>query len=170
MIINVLPWREGKHARIKRTFLKQCAVSILIGFFIVFCVHLLWTHRLHTQKKKNTVLNAQINMYNQAIQSAASATILSKTIMQQKIIIANLKNEQTQTMTLFNLFQTMLPKDVYLTQINRAGNIITLMGNASRNQAVSELMQYLEKLPDFNSVHLKKISAKKFEIDLVEFS
>jgi type IV pilus assembly protein PilN len=170
MIINVLAWREKKHWQIKKTFLKQSVISIFIGLLIVICVHFVFIHRLNAQEKENQRLTQAISSYDSIIHNAAPATRLSQTIEQQKNIIAALKNKQAQTIELFNLFQSLLPKDIYLTKINRADKLITLMGNSSRNEAFSELMQHLEFSPHFNAVHLKKISAQKFEINLMEVS
>jgi len=170
MIINVLAWREKKHAQIKKIFLTQSLLSIFIAIFIVIGIHFIFTHRLNVQEKENQRLIQQINDYDEIIKKASPATKLAQTIQRQKNIIAVLKNKQSKTIELFNLCQSLLPKDVYVTQINGTDKLITLIGNASRNDSISELMQHLESSPHFNNVHLKKINAQKFEINLMEVS
>jgi Tfp pilus assembly protein PilN len=168
MIINVLAWREEKQVKLKKVFLKQSIIAIFIGILIVICMHFIFIQRLNTQEKENKSISQAIDGYDKIIHNAAPATTLVQTIQQKRNVIAVLKNKQTETVELFNLLQSLLPKDVYLTQINRAGNTITLTGNVSHNEAISNLMKHLETSPNFKAVHLKKVSAQKFEINLME--
>jgi type IV pilus assembly protein PilN len=172
--INLLPYRAArKKENVRYQF------SVFIGSVILACLVVLWVNIMFNGKIKdlNTEIantKAQVAKY-QEINKEIADIKKNLALLEKKIeVIQSLERDRKAPVkNLDSLYEVLVEKRMWYTQIEEKANTISVTGVAVDNQTVADYMVRLEKSERFEKVQLATIKQytlkDKEELSLKQF-
>ena len=165
--INLLPWRELKREREKKQFITYLLVGLFSSIIIVFLINYYATSLVDMQTDRNQRLKNEIAQLDSQIKEISDIRSLREALIARMIIVQNLQATRTLTVRLLDEIIKILPEGVYVYQIDRVGDKITLLGYAESNTNISQLMRSIETsiwIQDPELTEIKKtVETKQFD-------
>lgn len=143
--INLLPWREKKREREKKEFLFMALSGIVFSAMVIFCVNYYALSLVENQRHRNQRLESEIIRLDLQIKEIKDLKKLRSALIARMNIVRNLQATRKLTVHLLDEVISILPDGIYLYQMSRAGNKVTLLGHAESNANISELMRGIER-------------------------
>lgn len=162
--INLLPYRA---ARKKENVRFQ--VNVFLGSLIVIALAIVWV---------NIYLSGRIEGLNGEISSTQTQLVKYQQInneiaeIRKKLELLNRKIEVIESLerdrrapvrNLDSLYQLIVEKRMWYTQLDEKGSNIKVSGIAVDNQTVADYMTRIEKTEQFQNVRLVAIKQQKFQ-------
>lgn len=145
ILINLLPWREQQREESKKQFFMMggavAAVMVLL-FTVIYLVYML---AISDQKSLNNRLKNEIALLDVEIEKIKILEDEKNRLVARMLIIQELQARRPQTVKLFDALVRLMPSGIYLKEMNRTTDRVTLLGVADSNAEVSNLMRSLEK-------------------------
>lgn len=161
--INLLPWREMRRREQDRKILTMAVgVWVLMGL-LVFYGHLHVTGLIEHQNERNKYLQTKIAELDEQIKEINELKRRKADLIARMEVIQELQRNRTQIVHVFDDLVRKLPEGVYLTNLEKKGNRITLKGLAQSNARVSALMRNLDSSPWFANPDLDVIDVRPRE-------
>lgn len=170
--INLLPFRA---ARKKENVRKQASIfmlSIFMGVILLGYLSFMFGSKvgeMSTRIQETKTALAQFDVQAQEVdQIQKDLEVLKKKIA----VITNLKsNRKGPVLLLDSLTQLVIPKRMWLTNLEAKGNTVNIKGVALDNRTVADFMTQLEKSKLFASVNLSTLNQKtvREEMNLKSF-
>lgn len=164
--INLLPWRELKREREKKEFTTYLLIGIISAAFIVFGINWYANRLIENQTYNNSLLQDEINILKKQIEEIKELKKLRQALIARMTIVQNLQATRSMTVRMFDELVKILPDGVYLTNVERVANKVTLLGYAESNSNISQLMRNIENNRWIQNPELTEI--KKTEESSVE--
>ena len=142
--INLLPWREARREKEKKEFNTYLALAAALAAFIVFLMNYYANSLVAEQTSRNQTLQNEITELDKQILEIKKLKELRQALIARMTIVQNLQATRTLTVRMFDELIRVLPDGVFLTQVEREGNKITLYGYAEANSNISQLMRQIE--------------------------
>lgn len=159
--INLLPWRELKRKREQ----KQLSVVILVVLISVITILLLFNNLAKNlsdkQIQRNQRLTEEIVLFTSQIEEKKKLKKQEKMLITRLNYLQNLQKKPILLVHLFDELVKLMPDGVYLNQVQKIDDSITLKGIADSNSSVSKLIQGIEKNPWLQSPILGEIKKTK---------
>ncbi len=155
--INLLPWREARREKEKKTFNIYLAIGFVVAACIVLLLNMYANALIEYQQKRNQRLKTEISRYENQLKEIKNLKTLREALIARMNIVQNLQATRTLTVRLFDELVKILPQGVFLTQLDRVGNKITVFGYSESNSHISELMKKIETNPWIQSPKLTEI-------------
>lgn len=143
--INLLPWREAKREQEKKDFLTLLLGAALLGVGIVMLVNYYVNDLVSLQTARNQKLQDEINIFNKQIIEIKQLKTIRTSLISRMKIVQGLQARRTLTVHLFDELIKITPDGIYLTQVKREGDKVTVQGYSESNTNVSILMRNIEK-------------------------
>ena len=143
--INLLPWREQKREQEKKQFLTYLIVGLVSSIVIVFLINYYATHLVDIQTQRNQRLQNEITQLEKQIKEISQLKTLRQALIARMMMVQNLQATRTLTVRLLDEMIRIIPDGVYLYQMNRDGDKVTVLGYAESNTNISQLMRSIEK-------------------------
>jgi len=162
--INLLPWRETKRTREKKLFIFFLVLGVIIAVTLVLTINFYVLSKIKIQSNRNQQLQAEINVISNKIKEVNEHKRLRQRLISRMKIIYNLLVSRTNTAHLFDEIIKILPDGIYLQEIERVGDKVTLLGFANYNSNISLLMRNINRSSWLESpqlIEIKKIDDKK---------
>lgn len=157
--INLLPWREEMRLEKKKEFLTQlggvCIVAALIAFVWVRAVD----GSIATQNSRNTMLQQEIKALEQQVVEIQNLKKERRELLDRMKVIQDLEGKRAIIVHYFDEMATAVPDGVFLTSLNRQGDVFTLKGISESNNRISEFMRQIEDSDWFKGTSIVSISA-----------
>jgi type IV pilus assembly protein PilN len=170
--INLLPFRA---ARKKENVRKQASIfmlSIFLGVILLGYLSFMFgskVGKMSTRIQETKIALAQFDVQAREVdQIQKDLEVLKKKID----VITNLKsNRKGPVLLLDSLTQLVIPKRMWLTNLEAKGNAVNIKGIALDNRTVADFMTQLEKSKLFASVNLSTLNQKTIreEMNLKSF-
>ncbi|MCP4745855.1 MAG: hypothetical protein GY874_06885 [Desulfobacteraceae bacterium] len=174
--INLLPYRAARKKENIRIQVNVFIGSVLILLGIVFLVYKFLGATIENLGNEINSTKAQLEKYKKI--NLEIAEIKKKlAILDQKItVIQSLERDRkAPVQNLDSLYQLVVQKRMWYTQIEEKGNIFKISGVAIDNQTVADYMNLVGKSERFEKVQLKAIkqhimkeqnlNLKKFDVN-----
>ncbi|GGI91154.1 PilN domain-containing protein [Legionella impletisoli] len=159
--INLLPWREARREKEKKEFTLYLGVALAAAAIVVFMWNMYAKNLIEDQTNRNQILQTEITRLKAQIKEIEELKKLREALIARMNIVQNLQATRTLTVRMFDELVNVLPNGVYLTQIEREGDKITLFGYAESNSNISELMRNIEANQWIQSPELTEIKKAK---------
>jgi len=166
--INLLPWRELKREREKKRFTIYLFMALVGAAFIVFLINMYAQQLVENQTNRNQHLQDEITQLEKQIKEIANIKKLRQALLARMNIVQNLQATRSLTVRLFDELIKIMPDGVYLTNVERAGDKITLLGYAESNSTISQLMRNIENnrwIQDPELTEIKKSKEAKTDVE-----
>lgn len=142
--INLLPWRELKREREKKQFGTYLLIVALSCATVIFLVNFIIVNNIENQTSRNNRLQNEIALYKKQLVAIKDLKTLRRNLIARMKIVQNLQSTRILTVHLFDELIRILPDGVYVTQMQRVGDKITLLGYTESNSNISLLMRNIE--------------------------
>ena len=162
--INLLPWREKKREQEKKEFAVYLVVGLVIAIIIVGLIDYYARSLVDGQTRRNQRLKSEITQLEKQIKEIGELKKLRQALIARMIVVQNLQATRALTVRLFDEIIKIMPDGVYLTNVARVGNKVTLLGYAESNTNISLLMRNIEGnawIQDPELTEIKKTSEAK---------
>lgn len=156
MKINLLPWREQLAKKQQQRFVVFLILSILLVITIVVIWHVFLVHKIKQQI-----------FYNSKIDHSIRALKSSNWQQQHKILagriqsIGLLEQQQLQSISILRELATHTPASIYLTQINKQADAMTLVGIATTHQDISKFVANIKQSKWLSQSELQETTTKQ---------
>jgi type IV pilus assembly protein PilN len=144
-------------------------LAAIVGVvFVIFTVHTSMRAQILHYKDEIIVLNTELNRLRK-IKNEVDSFERKKNELQKKIdIVKNLKKGQKGYSPLFVNIEKALPDDVWISNLNYNGTIITMNVTSLRSSSVNEFIMNLYKTKMFSNIELKVV--KKGNVDKIDIN
>lgn len=142
--INLLPWREKQREQDKKIFTTLIIAAALGSAALVFMVYLYSIQLINNQTERNSILKKEIKILDADLLEIKELKTLKQALIARMSIIQNLQSTRTLMVHLFDELIKVVPSGIYITQLERKNDIVTLYGYSESNTNISILMRNIE--------------------------
>lgn len=157
--INLLPWRDEQRQEKKKEFF-----TVLIGFCIlgVLCGYV-WVSTVQGsidfQNGRNQLLQNEITALQEKVAEIKELKERRAQLIARMKVIQDLQGKRPLIVRYFDGLVRAVPDGVYLTQLKRAGDQISINGIAESHSRISGFMRNLDDSDWFSDPNVSNISA-----------
>lgn len=164
--INLLPWREQLREERKQRFVAGMGVALLVAGGLVFLAGQYFSAAIEQQNARNEFIKKEIAVLDARIKEIKDLKERREQLLERMKIIQDLQGNRPIIGHIFDQLVRTLPDGVFFTDLNRKGDLISIVGSAESNNRVSSLMRNLDasdwlKAPNLTEV--KAITAGKVD-------
>ena len=157
--INLLPWREKIRQEKKKEFLLVVlSVSILSLFASYFWIDSI-KNAISNQNSRNELLKSEIAQLQEQVREIGKLKKQRQDLCDRLEVIQNLQGTRPFVVHYFDEMVRVVPGNLFLTEIERKGDLFALKGITESNNRVSELMRSLDKSDWYRNPNLKTVIA-----------
>jgi type IV pilus assembly protein PilN len=142
--INLLPWREQRREQEKKFFTTVFIIGVLISVLIVFAVNYYASALVRRQTSRNDMLQKEMDTLNNELKEIKRLKQTRQALISRMSIVQDLQSTRTLMVHLFDELIKVLPAGVYLTQLEKRNEVVTLWGYSESNTNISILMRNIE--------------------------
>lgn len=142
--INLLPWRDAERQEKKKEFF-----TVLVGFCILglLCSYVWVTAvqgAIDNQNARNTRLESEIDALEEQVAEIQQLKQRRAELLDRMKVIQDLQGTRPVIVRYFDELVRAVPEGVYLTALERDGDVLTINGVAESLNRISSLMRNLE--------------------------
>lgn len=141
--INLLPWRQEERARKNKEFQTLLIGTALIAAVIAFIAYSILNNVLDSQRDANKRIedaNAQLDV---ALKSIESLEAQREQMLSQMKVIQDLQGRRSIPVRVWDDMARAVPNAMYLVNIKREADLITITGQAANANVVAALVRNL---------------------------
>lgn len=142
--INLLPWRKQRREQNKKAFL--ALLWGVVGLSVIFTAfaYFVMRHRIDIQMAINQFYTQQNAILDKQLEKVKDIKDIKENLLARMQVIQNLERIRPATVLMLDELVRILPEGVYVNQLKKEGNIITLVGESESNSQISTLMRRIE--------------------------
>lgn len=169
--INLLPWRDQYRQEKKQEYF-----TVLGGVFVIAAaLAYFWVSNVQAsiehQNQRNAMLQREIQQLEKQVAEIRDLRKRKTELLDRMRVIQGLQGTRPVIVRYFDEMARAIPDGVFLLELKRAGDKITLKGIAESNNRVSSLMRNLDESDWFSAPNLTSVEAAPEEGELAnEFS
>jgi type IV pilus assembly protein PilN len=142
--INLLPWREEAVKSKQKEFFIMLAAAGLIAFALVLLVNLYFQARIDGQLTRNAFLKNEIQLLDSQIAEIKTLNDKKAALQERIDVVEQLQRSRNVGTQVLNEIATIIPNGIYITQIDKAGNIIQITGKSESNNHLANMIRAIE--------------------------
>ena len=159
--INLLPWREWRRERARRTFFVCLGLSGVAAIAVVLALGWQLDRESVRMDRRNDYLRERIGDLDRRIADSEKLTDQTEQVLSRLAAARGLQgNRQTMVRT-FDALARTVADGVHYTSLSMTDDLFAASGAAASNDRVSSLMRNLEDSPWFAEPSLKSISESR---------
>lgn len=169
--INLLPWREERRQKRQKQLLSAIVIAWVIAGILSYAIVFYWDSKINHQNNRNNYLQSEITKLAKTIEEIEDLKQKRNAIVDRVEVIQELQADRTQIVHLFDDMVQKMPEGVYLQELNKKNDQITMRGLAQANARVSSLMKNLDSSSWFKSPTLKIVKNESTDgLELSQFN
>ena len=141
--INLLPWRQEERARRNKEFITLVAVTLL-SLLAAFATWSYFNKQLDEQLDANALIEQENARLDKALVEIDSLEQRREDIISRMQVIQDLQGRRPIPVRLWDDLAKAIPPALYLTNLKREGDVLTLTGLADNPNVVSSLIRNLD--------------------------
>lgn len=157
--INLLPWREEYRAEKKKEFLAILGATLIGALIILFIWDRIVEGRISNQEERNQILNQEIAVLDKQVKEINELKRRRQEMLDRIQVIQNLQSNRPEVVRIFDELVKAVPDGLFLTDLSRKGNYVSLQGVAESNNRVSSLMRQLDASNNYENSNLTRVEA-----------
>ncbi|MCF6764376.1 PilN domain-containing protein [Thiotrichales bacterium 19S3-7] len=139
--INLMPWRNMRYQKLKKQFFIAIAIALFLAIVINFMIILVYNYQISQANKRNAYLKEKAIYYSAMAKSQVHLAKEQQELFERMLIVNQLQNTRYLTVYLFDLLPKILPDGVYLTEVSKENNHLSLYGMTESNTLIAEFMR-----------------------------
>ncbi len=157
--INLLPWREAYRAEKKKEFVTLLGMVLIFAAVVAFGWDRVVNSQIDSQVSRNQLLKTEIAKLDKQVEEIDELTKRRQNLLDRIKVIQEVQGNRPEIVKIYDEFVRAVPDGVYLTEMERKGESISLVGFAKSNSRVSVLMRRLDASYKFTEPNLTKVEA-----------
>ncbi len=113
---------------------------------------------ISNQLSRNSILQNEIKLLNDNEGKIKRLMSLNDELINKLLIIKGLQEDRVLSEQLFEELAKVLPKEIYLTELKKEKNIISLLGYSKANSPISSLLARMEHNFGFQGIKVSEIT------------
>ncbi|MDA8142035.1 MAG: PilN domain-containing protein [Desulfobacteraceae bacterium] len=162
--INLLPYRAARKKENVRYQFSVYIGSVFLACLLVFWINMYFSGKIKDLNSEIANTQAQVAKY-QEINKEIAEIKKNLTLLEKKIeVIQSLQRDRKDPVkNLDSLYQLLVEKRMWYTQIEESGETYKVSGVAIDNQTVADYMTRIERSDRFQTVRLASIKQYKLQ-------
>ena len=156
--INLLPWREWRRERARRTFFVNLGLSGTAAIAVVLGLGWHLDHETFRMDRRNDYLRERIVELDRRIADIQKLTDQTEQVLSRLEVARALKGNRRAMVRVFDALARTVADGAHYTSVSMTGDLLAASGVAASNDRVSSLMRNLEDSLLFAEPSLKSIS------------
>jgi type IV pilus assembly protein PilN len=157
--INLLPWREQLREERKQRFVAAMGIALLVAGGLVFLGGQYLNAAIEQQNARNEFIKKEIAVLDARIKEIKDLKERREQLLERMKIIQDLQGNRPIIGHIFDQLVRTLPDGVFFTDLNRKGDLISIVGSAESNNRVSSLMRNLDASEWLKAPNLTEVKA-----------
>jgi type IV pilus assembly protein PilN len=156
--INLRPWRKNKRLRIKKEYTQKLIVFAFSTLAVMIVIFQNYKIEINKQQSRNlylTNINTELDLKIKEIEELKKER---ESILNRMTIINSLQGDRKNTIKILDSLNTLTPKGINLTYLNRTEKKFKIEGVSGINDDISEFLANLQSSDFFNEPKLGKIN------------
>ena len=142
--INLLPWRQEERARRNKEFITLVVAVTLLALLAAFASWSYFNNQLEEQLKANALIEQENVLLDKALVEIDSVEQRREDIISRMQVIQDLQGRRPVPVRLWDDLAKAIPPALYLNNLKREGDVLTLTGLADNPNIVSSLIRNLD--------------------------
>lgn len=159
--INLRPWREEQRQKRQKTFARQALLALIVGLLFSALIWQASQQSIASAHQENALIRQQMAILDKEIREVLELREKRAQLLQRIDVIQKLQQERPTSIQVMDQLTASLTDGVYLTDVRRNGNQLTINGMAQPPQAVSNWMRSLSAQPRFSEPVLRTLNANE---------
>jgi len=145
--INLLPWREARREQERKNVITLLIFSVIIAVVVVFLINQYASGLVDEQAHRNQRLQDEITRLNAQLIEIKRLKVVRDGLISRMTIVHSLLSGRITTIHLFDELAKIMPDGIYLTEMKRVGDLVSIQGYSESNSNVSILMKNIQNNP-----------------------
>lgn len=159
--INLLPWRAEQRRERSRQFFSTLVLSMILTTMLMGVVYFTYEGIIAEQQRRNAYLDSEIKVVDKEIQEIEVLEKQRADLEQRMNIIQELQQSRPLNVHLFDDMPRLLPEGIFLTEVVRKDNKLTIRGKTESSPRVAAFMRNIESSQWVGSPDLDVIAADR---------
>ncbi len=142
--INLLPWRQEERARRNKEFIALVVAVTLLSLLAAFATWSYFNNELAEQLDANALIEQENARLDKALVEIDSLEQRREDIISRMQVIQDLQGRRPVPVRLWDDLAKAIPPALYLNNLKREGDVLTLTGLADNPNVVSSLIRNLD--------------------------
>ena len=142
--INLLPWRQEERARRNKEFITLVVAVTLLSLLAAFATWSYFNNELAEQLDANALIEQENSRLDKALVEIDSLEQRREDIISRMQVIQDLQGRRPVPVRLWDDLAKAIPPALYLNNLKREGDVLTLTGLADNPNVVSSLIRNLD--------------------------
>ncbi|MEN2750028.1 MULTISPECIES: PilN domain-containing protein [Psychrobacter] len=142
--INLLPWRQEERERSNKEFITLVVAVTLLALLSAFAAWSYFNNELEEQRDANTLIEQENVRLDKVLTEIDSLEQRREEIISRMQVIQDLQGRRPVPVRLWDDIAKAIPSALYLNNLKREGELLTLTGLADNPNVVSSLIRNLD--------------------------
>ena len=142
--INLLPWREEAQKARQKEFISVLTFVSLFVFLVVFGVSSYYQAQVDGQISRNQFLKNEIQILDVRIAEIKTLNEKKAALQKRISVIEQLQRSRNVGTQVLDEIAKIIPNGIYLTKLEKQGNIIHLIGKSESNNHLANMIREIE--------------------------
>lgn len=142
--INLLPWRADARERSNKEFMTLVVAVILVALLSAFATWSYFNNELEEQRNANALIEQENSRLDTALTEIDSLEQRREDIISRMQVIQDLQGRRPVPVHLWDDMANAIPPALYINNLKREGDLLTLTGLADNPNVVSSLIRNLD--------------------------
>lgn len=142
--INLLPWREEALKAKKKEYVSILAFVGLFTFLVVFIISSYYQAQVDGQRFRNQYLKNEIQILDVRIAEIKTLDEKKEALQKRISVIEQLQRSRNVGTQVLDEIAKIIPNGIYLTKLEKQGNIIQLIGKSESNNHLANMIREIE--------------------------
>jgi len=147
--VNLLPHREARRERQKKTFYFLTFLSLVGGFVLIGLVWSVLQGYIGAQQERNNFITAENRKLDVQIKEIATLRQEIDALRARQRAVEDLQADRNQPVYLMDELTRQTPEGIYLRTIKQEERKVNIQGWAASNERVSEFLRNLQNNSKF---------------------
>jgi type IV pilus assembly protein PilN len=165
--INLLPWREAARKEKQKQYVTVLAMTAVMSFLVFFLINMVYSSMIDGQYQRNRYLENEIKVLDQRIAEIRTLNETKRSLQQRMSLIEQLQGSRNLGTEIMSDIAKVVPSGIYLTQLEKKGSNLLLIGRSESNNRLSTMLRDAEQSDLLDSPLLEFIEAGKDESRLL---
>ncbi|MBP2279971.1 type IV pilus assembly protein PilN [Psychrobacter sp. PL19] len=142
--INLLPWRQEERERRNKEFITLVVAVTLLALLVAFASWSYFNNELDEQRAANALITQENSRLDTVLTDIDSLEQRREDIISRMQVIQDLQGLRPVPVRLWDDLAKAIPPALYLNNLKREGDLLTLTGLADNPNIVSSLIRNLD--------------------------
>lgn len=144
--VNLLDWRSKRTRILNHRFIVVAVIAAIVSALLTLSIELIISSKLNTVKGNVAYLDSELQSVEGRIKEINQLQQQKDLLLSRRKVIESLQASRPMVVSIFDNIVRAMPDGVYLKDMTRKENVLTLSGVSNTNYAITVLMDNVQKL------------------------